>query len=141
MDIKKRRILIIDDNEIDSFILERVLTVSQFDCQIRVEEWAQDGLRYLQNLPAAELPHIIFLDINMPAMNGFEFMQQFSRLPDTIKNFCKVVLVTTSNHVDDRERAVQDPFISGYLLKPVSTDKINEVLSSVKCAGNRLVGC
>lgn len=131
MDVIKRKILIIDDNEIDSFILERVLSDTQFDCQIHIEDWAEDGLTYLQQRTLAELPEVIFLDINMPAMNGFEFMEQFHKLSDSIKNYCKVVLVTTSNHVNDRERAIKDPLIYGYLLKPVSVEKVSEILKSL----------
>ena len=131
MDPIKRRILIIDDNEIDSFILERVLSDTQFDCTVHIEEWAEDGLTYLKRLPLDQLPEVIFLDINMPAMNGFEFMQQFYLLPEPIKSYCKVVLVTTSNHIRDRERALQDPLIYGYLLKPVSVEKISEILKSI----------
>jgi len=131
MDLNKRRILIIDDNEIDSFILERVLADTHFDCQIHIEEWGEDGLAYLNNVSLEQLPDIIFLDINMPAMNGFEFMQHFYQLPDSIKNFCKVVLVTTSNHPRDREQALNDPLIYGYLLKPVSVEKLSRILTSL----------
>jgi CheY-like chemotaxis protein len=134
MDLNTRRILIVDDNEIDSFILERVLADTLFDCQIHIEDWAEDGLTYLQKVSLRELPEVIFLDINMPAMNGFEFMAEFAKLPDSIKNYSKVVLVTTSNHPLDRERAMSDPLIFGYLLKPVSVEKLNEILKSVSPA-------
>ncbi len=134
MDLNKRRILIVDDNEIDSFILERVLDDTLFDCQIQIEEWAEDGLAYLQKVNLPDLPEVIFLDINMPAMSGFDFMRKFAELPDAIRNYCKVVMVTTSNHPDDRERAMRDPLIFGYLLKPVSVEKLNEILKSISPA-------
>jgi CheY-like chemotaxis protein len=73
-------IMLIDDNEDDNFFHERVIRKSSYADIILVKQSALDALNYLKkDLLESEYPDLIFLDINMPAMNGWEFLEEFNQ--------------------------------------------------------------
>lgn len=118
-------IMIIDDDETDRYILKRLLKSCGVDAPICERG---DGLAALEFLQAGESgevdfnpfpPTIIFLDINMPRMNGLEFLEQFEKLRAETKNYETVIFMmfTSSNHRDDRQLAANYDFVKGYITK------------------------
>jgi CheY-like chemotaxis protein len=72
-------------------------------------------------------PDLIFLDINMPKMNGWEFLIEFSQLDRVIQINTMIMILTTSNNVTDRFRAKAWSFVSGYLTKPLTKEIITDI--------------
>lgn len=116
--MKIKSILVVDDDENDQFICE--YTIRKYDSEIRVLK-AFDGMEALDVLQA-ETPDAIILDINMPVMNGFEFLDRYAQEFDV---HAPVVAMLTSSHLGkDRERAMQYAFVKSYFEKPLERDHL-----------------
>lgn len=121
---KYKKVMVVDDAEIDIYIAGRTITQSRFAEEMIGMESAREALSYLathQNAPD-KLPELIFLDINMPVMNGFAFLEEYAQLPQTIHGHCKIYMLTTSAHPDDQDKAVSNVFVKGLLTKPMTVE-------------------
>ena len=114
--------LLIDDNEIDNYINKQIIKTTNFSEEIIVHQSAQEGLEFLKSLldKKADLPDIIFLDIMMPVMDGFEFLLEFEKLSGQIKDKCKVIMLSSSESFKDLNRANSNKFVYKFLNKPLS---------------------
>ncbi len=111
--MKIRSILVVDDDENDQFICE--YTISRYDPGITVLK-AYDGAEALKLL-RTQTPSAIILDINMPIMNGFEFLDHYAR---EFHVHAPVVAMLTSSHLDaDRQRALKYRFVRSFFQKPL----------------------
>ena len=116
--MKIHSILVVDDDENDQFICE--YTIRKFDPSIRILK-AFDGSEALDVL-RGETPDAIILDINMPVMNGFEFLDRYA---EEFEVHAPVVAMLTSSHLGkDRERAMQYSFVKSYFEKPLQADHL-----------------
>lgn len=121
-----RKVLVIDDNATDRYIAKRMFEKYSFAEEIVLQESGPDALEYiisLENTPDL-LPQFIFLDINMPEMNGYEFLEEYAKLPETVKTNCVIMMITTSIHPDDLKWAESNPFIIRFLNKPIDKEKM-----------------
>ena len=116
--MKITSILVVDDDENDQFICE--YTIRKFDPSIRVLK-ALDGAEALDILHR-ETPDAIILDINMPVMNGFEFLDRYAA--EFSVHAPVVALLTSSRLGKDRERAMQYSFVKSYFEKPLQADHL-----------------
>ncbi len=126
-----KRVLLIDDNEIDNFINERIITSSGFSEVCAVQTTTDAAIDYLKGLTdfSDKLPEIIFLDLNMPVKDGFAFLEIFNSLDEAIRAVCKVVVLSSSISPDDINRASSNPYVIRYLNKPLS-EKYLEAIES-----------
>ena len=125
VDARSLTILLVDDDDIDVMNVQRALKKAGLEIPLHI---AGDGVAALELLRSGALPArrlLVLLDINMPKMNGIEFLRAIRKDP-TLKSLCVVVL-TTSNEERDRIEAYQLN-VAGYLLKPVTFHNFVEVL-------------
>ena len=121
------RIFLIDDNEMDNVFHEVILRRSGFTGEVLVFEDAQQALDYLQ-ADETHAPTLIFLDINMPRMDGFEFAGKaevlLQRTPFTIT----IVMLSSSSASTDKEKAADISAISGFIVKPLFEQQARELI-------------
>ena len=120
-----KKILVIDDNPTDRYIAKRMAEKYHFAEEIVLQESALEALNYIKSLESSPelLPQFIFLDINMPGMNGYEFLDEYNKLSETIKTNCIILMITTSIHPDDFKRAENNPSVFRFLNKPLDREK------------------
>ncbi|MFN8393593.1 MAG: response regulator [Bacteroidia bacterium] len=127
---KLNHVLLVEDDDTINFYNEFLLTSRGLTDSVSVAENGREALEYLSKAGngEAQVPDLILLDINMPVMNGFEFIEQYERLPEHWKSKILVVMLTTSLHPDDMNRAKQHPVIAEYFYKPLMETKLSELV-------------
>lgn len=123
-------VMIIDDNAIDRFVAETVLKRSGIADNVISKESARSALDHLiilSETPEA-LPQVIFLDINMPEMNGFDFLDAFVSMPDIVKSCCDIMMLSSSLNPEDHEVVKGNRFVSNFISKPLSKDKLQALV-------------
>ena len=116
--------LLIDNNYIDNFINSRLLKRSNFAENIIASQDPREVIKSLRD--GIIKPDIIFLDVDMPLMDGFEFLKEYDKI-DMDKEFIKIVLLTSSIDPADIKRAEKNKYITKLVTKPL-TDKVIEKL-------------
>jgi CheY-like chemotaxis protein len=114
-----KKVMIIDDDDISRFIAEKMIKKIDFADEVVECATAIEGLNYLNTNPL-DLPEIIFLDINMPVLNGFEFLDQFEKLNSTVKEHCVIIMLSSSVDPDDIKRANANKCVRSFLSKPLT---------------------
>ena len=124
-----KRVLLIDDNDIDNFINERMITTSNFAQTVVVKSTADAGIDYLKKHidEVGLLPEIIFLDLNMPGTDGFGFLVEYEKLPDPLKKSCRVIVLSSSISPEDINRASTNPYVMKYINKPLSDKYLSAI--------------
>ena len=127
----KPKVLLVDDNNIVNFISRKTMEDCDFAGHIAEYTSGQKALKYLERLVKNldQIPDLIFLDIKMQLMDGFEFLNQFEKLPAPVKAKSKIVMLTSSLLEDDRKRAFEHPQVIEFLNKPVTKSKLNALIS------------
>ena len=127
--IKFERVLLIDDNDIDNFINERMITTNHFSKSVVVKNSAESALQYLRELPSDinALPQVIFLDLNMPVMDGFGFLAEYEKLSETIRKNCKVIVLSSSISPEDINRASTNQYVVKYVNKPLNEKYLDAI--------------
>src|SRR5690606_4366795 len=95
--------VLIDDSDIDLFIQRRFLEVYKFSEELVLYRSAEEALNWLKKLNGESPPDVIFLDLNMPDIDGFSFLDNFDTLPAGIREKSKIVVLTSSNNKKDRD--------------------------------------
>lgn len=125
--ISKYRIaMLIDDNEIDNFINQKMLEGTNFAEKIFVFSSGKSALEYFKNIEHDKklinelMPEFIFLDINMPVIDGFQFLQEFHSISRKSETKTRICILTTSINPTDKVKSLEDQLVIDYLNKPLN---------------------
>ena len=129
---KFKAVMLIDDNEIDNLINQKMLEASNIKETIFMHTGAKSALEFLKNMEklasnGVGLPEIIFLDIDMPLMDGFQFLDEFDKLSDYIKNNVSIIMLTSSINPQDLGKARKSNYIKKYINKPLTQDSLEKL--------------
>jgi CheY-like chemotaxis protein len=126
---KFETVMIIDDNTIDLYISSRLIIKNYFGKKVLEYSDAKEALKYLQENQdnIAALPHVIFVDIYMPLMSGFEFLEEYDKLPVPLKDNCKTYIISSTINDDDIMRARRDKNVISFQVKPISKEFLNRI--------------
>lgn len=127
-------ILLVDDSHPDNYFHKRIIEGVNVAEVIRLVTNGKDALDYLLNTNKFEdkaknpTPQIIFLDINMPGMSGFEFLVEYEKFTDNLKAEHCIVILTTSVNAQDQKKAEDFNSVSGFLIKPLKENDMINIL-------------
>ena len=126
---KYRTVMLIDDNEIDNLINQKMIEAAAIAENIYTHTGAKSAIEFLKNMEKMDvadkvLPDVIFLDIDMPLMDGFQFLDEFEKLAPGTKKKSRIVMLTSSINPQDFSRSKKYPNVKLYLNKPLSHDSI-----------------
>ena len=122
-------VMLVDDNETDNFISKRIIEITKFASRIEVKNSGKSALDYLndnQDNPE-ELPNLIFLDINMPIVDGFVFLYEFEKFNYTIRDKCKVIILSSSDNKRDIDKIVNNDHVIKFITKPLTEASLKEI--------------
>jgi len=122
-------VMLVDDNDTDNFISKRIIEITKFAKRVEVKNSGKSALEYLERekLNAHNLPDIIFLDINMPIVDGFVFLFEFEMFPEELKNKCKIVILSSSDNKRDIEKIVDNNYVVKFVTKPLTESALTEI--------------
>ncbi|HSZ71119.1 MAG TPA: response regulator [Cytophagaceae bacterium] len=124
---KTLSIMLIDDNPTDLFVHERFLFHRKIAHEIIKFISAEDALYYLCEHPdLKEWPDLILLDIQMPVMNGFDFLDQCEKFSQLQK--CKIIMLSSSLDFGDINRVKANPYVLALMEKPFDVDELMTLL-------------
>ncbi len=126
---KFKTVMLIDDNEIDNLINQKMIEAAAIADHIYTHTGAKSAIEFLKNMEKLDLadnvlPDVIFLDIDMPLMDGFQFLDEFEKLSNMAKGKCKIVMLTSSINPQDFNRSKKYENVKQYLNKPLSHESI-----------------
>ncbi|QEC53956.1 response regulator receiver domain-containing protein [Anseongella ginsenosidimutans] len=130
MDTGKADFIVIDDNKVDCFIAEKVIENSGKGESCRVFYQATQALEYIKEQHSSPGATIVFVDIQMPVMNGFQFVDYFERLPLPKQHCFYIYALSSSINQGDIERIKAFRSVKGFLNKPLTVEMINNVVKA-----------
>lgn len=124
-----KSILLIDDDEIANFIYCKIITNANITTNIKTFQSGIEALKYLKECSSDgnNPPDIIFLDINMPLMSGWDFLDHYRKIPDKIKNKINIFILSSSVYQEDLEKAKNHKEVEDYIIKPLTNEKLIEI--------------
>jgi CheY-like chemotaxis protein len=120
-------VMLIDDNSLDNFINKKLIETHGFSEKVIAYQEAGEALEFLRNCSHTEWPEIIFLDINMPVMDGFQFLEFFEKLPEDLRRSIRIIMLSTSESFKDLNRANKNPFVRKFLNKPLTIQVLQAI--------------
>lgn len=126
---KFETVMIIDDNMIDIYISSRMISNNNFGKKVLKYSAANEALKYLQDNQEniSQLPQVIFVDIYMPIMSGFEFLESYDKLSPALKNHCRAYVVSSTIDDDDIARANGDINVVSFQVKPITKEFLDRI--------------
>lgn len=125
-------ILLVDDDRATNFLNRRLLDKMAVAKTIKVARNGIEAMEYLTRGNRGHsdfpLPNLILLDINMPLVNGWEFLERYETLPNDLKRHITLLMLTTSLRQDDLGRVEETPSVKGFIHKPLSEQEVRKVL-------------
>ncbi len=128
-----KRVLLIDDDKAVNFFNERVVVGhSEFE-HVKTVQSGKDGLLFLDQVLSGEeaKPDIIFLDINMPAMNGWEFLDHYEQLNADFRSDIQVIILSSSSNPEHVKKSIVNYKVRDFINKPLSFNILDGVLKTV----------
>lgn len=124
-----KNVLLIDDNHIDNLINRKILDNANYAETIKVIDSPEEAFEFVRNSLATgnDVPEVIFLDLRMPIMNGFEFLKSLVELPDLQPNLIKIFVLSSSLDPKDIKRIKENHLVSKFIGKPLTNQILEEI--------------
>jgi CheY-like chemotaxis protein len=126
---KYNSVLLIEDDSITIMVCDRIMKMYAFSSHVISKTNGHDALLYLQELTQKNepIPEIIFLDINMPVMNGWDFLQEFELLKIDSNKVPHVFILSSTVDPEDAKRALSFTCVKGSLSKPLTKQHLEQI--------------
>lgn len=126
-------VLLIDDNETDNFVHKRIIELTGFADTVIVKDSVKKSIEYLENCQqqSGTFPDLIFLDINMPAADGFSFLTKFEELFPSVTETCKIIVLSSSESTKDISRMIGNKLVKDYIHKPLTEESLERLKNAL----------
>lgn len=119
---------IIDDDNIYVSLIKKIIQSKNLCSELLIFNNGQQSMNYFkENINKDKIPEIILLDLNMPVMDGWEFLEKFSKIKDNLQKEIKLYVVSSSINPSDVNRAKSSPAVQDYLIKPVHIKNLESI--------------
>jgi len=125
--------IVIDDDPINNAICKKMIHLSIPGAVVHTFTSPEKGVEYIRSVypDMADTQAILFLDINMPSLTGWDVLEIIKKLTGPVENKVKIYILSSSVDAFDIEKASKDPLVSGYIEKALSRDKLLEIFPVV----------
>ena len=122
-------VMLVDDNDTDNFISKRIIEITQFSQHVIVKSSGKSALDYLdENKNSLDaIPDIIFLDINMPIVDGFVFLYEYEKFSNSVKDKCRVIILSSSDNKRDIDKIINNDLVIKFVTKPLTEKTLTEI--------------
>ena len=122
--------IVIDDSKLNCFIAEKIILSNKNAVSVSVFMEATEALEYIKSRPDIEIPSrtLIVVDIQMPVMNGFEFVESFEKLPESIRKQYDIFMISSSVNSSDHTRVSNYPSVKKLLQKPLTKEMLAYII-------------
>lgn len=122
-------VMLVDDNDTDNFISKRIIEITGFAQRIEVRNSGKAALDYLRENQSNpdNIPNLIFLDINMPVVDGFVFLYEFDKFADLVKSKARIIILSSSDNKRDIDKIVNNNHVINFITKPLTEVSLDEV--------------
>lgn len=120
--------IVVDDSKLDCFIAEKIIKNTGRSETVNTFQQATDALIYIKTLAPTNTPSIVFVDIQMPVMNGFEFVEAFEALPENIRQGYSIYMLSSSINENDIAKVKGYKSVKQFLNKPLTNNAMTVVL-------------
>lgn len=129
-----RKIMLVEDDEVSSFIFSKLISITKFATNTITFQKADDALSYIKDNVSHDdhLPEVIFLDLILYDMDGWNFLEKYELLDASVKAKIYLVILTTSLFENDRIKAGNYPSVKKFIQKPISTESLLEIYDELK---------
>jgi len=122
-DYQFENVLIIEDNELESSMEEIMMKKSRFAKNIVTKSSVQSALTYLEK-DIEKFPEVIMLDLRMPIMDGFDFLEAYQHNIARLAPHCKIVVLSGNASEEDKKKAIRNPVVKKFIPKPLTQSKL-----------------
>lgn len=128
MPVRYKTCLLIDDNYIDNFVTSKILESGNFAENVVIRQSPDDAIESLRT--GAIKPDVIFLDIRMPMMSGFEFLEEYEAIDIENKDDIKIFMLSSSLDPTDIKKSMVNKHVAHFLHKPISHKALEEIFAN-----------
>ena len=129
MSFDKLNFIIVDDSKLDCFITEKLIRNTGVCADLKSFTEPVKGLEYIKSDPVSDLKTVLIVDIYMPLMNGFEFIEAFEKLPEGIRKKYLVYMLSSSINENDMNRVANYKSVRYFLNKPLRIDLLIDLIN------------
>ncbi len=139
-----KAVMLVDDNEIDNLINLKMIEAAAFSTKILTHTGAKSALEYLKSIEIMAgddlekfLPEVLFLDIDMPLMDGFQFLEEYAALSQRAKEYIKIIMLTSSINPQDLSKSRKNNYVIQFYNKPLSIETLQKIAQTHSIVENK----
>lgn len=122
-----KKVAIIDDDDIFQFTTKVKFEKLELASEVLIFNDGEEAIEYLKDTSAEDLPHILLLDINMPIVDGWDFLELYDQLDAAKRESMEIHMLSSSINPDDVKRAEYNQYVSDYITKPIRDEDLTKI--------------